>query len=141
MSKKKKKFKDIWGNQGELGRRFGISAVAVGKILKAAGLKEGSHTTERAIKEGYARPTPLKNGKPFYMWHLQKTTSLISQTHTPYTKLERCIAETKETVEYAHKLLDEGNDKIGYMILDDLYIDVPKALRPAVRAEIEALYG
>jgi len=37
---KKKKFTQIWSNQTDLGKKFGISAVAVGKILIQHELKD-----------------------------------------------------------------------------------------------------
>jgi hypothetical protein len=37
---KEKKFNQIWSNQTNLGKRFGLSAIAVGKILVKEGLKD-----------------------------------------------------------------------------------------------------
>lgn len=39
MGKKQQRFRDIWVNQTELGRHFGMSAVAVGKKLIEMGLR------------------------------------------------------------------------------------------------------
>ena len=40
MSKKQKKFRDIWVNQTTLGKAFNLSAVAIGKKLKEQQLRE-----------------------------------------------------------------------------------------------------
>lgn len=51
---KKKRFGDLWKNQTELGKKFGLSAIAVGKILTERGLKDGKAATKKALDEGYA---------------------------------------------------------------------------------------
>jgi hypothetical protein len=67
-----RKFGDQWKNQTELGKRFGLSSIAVGKILSEHGLKEGKQATKKAIDEKYAIFTPLQDGTPFYLWNVTK---------------------------------------------------------------------
>ena len=66
---KEKKFDQIWSNQTDLGKRFGLSAIAVGKLLVEEGLKDQKTklATEKALNEGYAKSTPLKDGTPYFM--------------------------------------------------------------------------
>ncbi len=40
---------------GDIGDRLGLSAVKVGKLLAAAGLRSGIDATEKAVADGYAR--------------------------------------------------------------------------------------
>ncbi len=56
---------------------------SIGKIATEHELKDpkSSQATLKAIREGYVKSTPLKNGTPFFMWHLKKTKALISKQH------------------------------------------------------------
>jgi len=67
--KRKKKFKHIFTNQTKLGHKLGISRLAVGKLLVEYGLKDRFtlKATPKALDNGLAVYTPLKDGTPFYM--------------------------------------------------------------------------
>jgi hypothetical protein len=80
----KKKFNQLWSNQTELGKRFGISAIAVGKLLIDAGLKDPTTklATAKALEGEYAKATPLKDGTPYFMWSIGKVRMLIGQRPT-----------------------------------------------------------
>lgn len=78
MSKKKQKFSDIWINQTNLGKQFGLSAIAMGKKLQELGLKNAQgKPTEQATAEEYCKSTPLKDGTPFFLWNRQKVENLM----------------------------------------------------------------
>lgn len=79
MKKKEhQKFTDIWVNQTNIGKRFGLSAIAMGKKLKELGLRgEDANPTEQALAGGYCTSTPLKDGTPFFMWNRQKIEELM----------------------------------------------------------------
>jgi hypothetical protein len=63
------KFTDLWANQTNLGKQFGLSAIAMGKKLKELGLQgEVGKPTVQALVEGYCTSTPLKDATPFFMW-------------------------------------------------------------------------
>jgi hypothetical protein len=75
------KFADVWANQTNLGKQFGLSAIAMGKKLKELSLRgEDGNPTEQALSEGYCKSTPLKDGTPFFMWNRQKVEELM-QAH------------------------------------------------------------
>ena len=141
MSKKNKsqKFKNNWSNQTGLGKKFGLSAIAVGKILIESGLKDSATklATSKALSEGWAKSTPLKDGTPYFMWNTEKLNVLISKDHKPLNKVEYWVNEVKKMLEEANKLLYEGNDKLGYMLADTVYDDVPKDVLKEVRDKIE----
>lgn len=67
-----------WVNQTALGKHFGITAVQVGKQLTAAGLKDGSDATGKALTEGYAQVFPLADGTIAYKWDQQRTIAALS---------------------------------------------------------------
>src|SRR5215469_2861499 len=78
MSKKSKKFRDIWVNQSRLGEEFNMSAIAIGKKLKELGLRQADGTpTLKAQEGGYCTATPLKDGTLFFMWHREKVKALL----------------------------------------------------------------
>jgi hypothetical protein len=78
MSKKRSKFNDIWCNQSELGKSFGLSGVGIGKKLKEVGLKgDDNKPTDKALVEEFAKSTPLSDGTPFFMWNRQNVMELL----------------------------------------------------------------
>ncbi len=80
MSKSKNKFKSTWKNQKEIGLIYGKSAIAVGKALVELGLRDAAtkSPTPQALLDGTALVTPLKDGTPFYLWHLDLTCKALS---------------------------------------------------------------
>ena len=142
MSKNKKKFNQIWSSQTDLGKKFGLSAIAVGKLLIEAGLKDQvtKLATEKALKEGYAKSTPLKDGTPYFMWSIDKVRPLISKDHEPLSKIDYWVREVLEIYKEAQKAGDEGN-KFAYLMLEGMYDDVPKDIREEVRAKVEQIIG
>ena len=76
--KRRQKFTDLWANQTNLGKQFGLTAIAMGKKLKELGLRgEDGNPTVRALVEDYCTSTPLKDGTPFFMWNRQKVGELM----------------------------------------------------------------
>lgn len=137
---KKKKFSKIWNSQTDLGKNFGLSAIAVGRLLIKAGLKDASTkaATQIALKSGYAMSTPLKDGTPYFMWNVKKVRPLIAQDHAPLSKVDFWVNEVKDILRESDKLLDEGHDKLGYMLQDMAFDDVPGDVRAEVKSKMEA---
>src|ERR1035438_3159413 len=79
MSKKPKKFKHNYFTLGVLAKPYGISAIKLGKLLSQAGLRgpDGAPTATTLADE-VAKPTPLKDGKPFWMWHKRKVNRALT---------------------------------------------------------------
>ena len=70
MNKNKKpKFNQIQSNQKNLGKCFGLSAIAVRKLLAATRLKDPNtkQATEKDIEEGYAKVATLKDDTPYFL--------------------------------------------------------------------------
>lgn len=136
-----KKFNQIWVNQTKLAKEFELSAINIGKILIEHELKDpkNGQATSKAIQEGYAKSTPLKNGSSFFMWHHQKTKNLISKKHEPLNIIDFWVNEVKDCLLEIENLMKEGQDKMASLISDHIYEEVPKNLREKVKAKIEAL--
>lgn len=145
MSKHKnkpKKFRDIWANQTTIGKRFGLSAVAVGQVLKDAGLKDPvtGDATPRALAEGFAVATPLKDGTAFFLWHAEKVGALIGARHEPLSKVAYWVREIEADLKRINAAWDAGDDKAASLGLDLLYDGVPEDIKAEVEAEIDRLH-
>ncbi len=137
---KKKKFKDKWSSQTNLGKKFGISAIKVGKILLEYGLKdeETKEATKKALDEGYAKLTPLKDGRNYYMWSIEKVERILAKKQDSLSEIDYWVHEVKEILEKANKLSEEGQDKISVLMCEAAYDEVPKAIRGEVKEKIES---
>lgn len=138
MGRNNNKFKNTWVNQTELGKSFGLSAVAVGKILAEAGLRDAGSkkATGKALEEGFATATPLKDGTPFFLWNKHKVKEVIAKDHKPLSKVDYWVNEVRKTFKEAGRLAEEGNDKIAYMMADFAYDEVPKDVLKEVKAKV-----
>ena len=136
----KNQFNQEWCNQTELGKKFGISSIAIGKLLTEHGLRDltTKSATSNAIDEGYAKFTPLKDNTPFYMWNIKKCKNIISKQHEELSQVDYHVNEIKKIIKEAERLCDIGQDKLGYMMYDCMYDEVPKQFRAEVKARIEA---
>lgn len=117
------RFRDIWMNQTELGRYFGISAVAVGKKLVEVGLRSGQkEPTEKAIAEGYCRFTPMKDGTPFYLWNKEKVAPLFRQTGMGQLTQEEVEARTtaEALIASAKQAEKTGIDKLFFFLVEEI---------------------
>lgn len=135
MSKKNKnKFKNIWANQTNIGKLFGLSAVSVGKKLIEHGLRDKitKKATEEAIRDGFAKETPLKDGTYFCTWNKEKIKSILSQEVVLLTVEQRWINEIITRKKMIDKEYEIGNDKIANMAMDFLFDEVPKKYLPKV---------
>src|SRR5713226_4586571 len=109
------RFRDIWMNQTELGRHFGISAVAVGRKLGAVGLRtEQKEPAELAKTEGYCRFTLMKDGAAFYLWNKEKGVALFRQagmSQLSQEEVEAC-ATAEQLIELAEQAEEPGINKL-----------------------------
>ena len=142
MSKhrKKLKFKDVWANQTDIGKLFGLSAIKVGNKLTEHGLKDPDtkKATEKALKEGFVKETPLKDGTYFCMWNKQKIKSLLLSDIKPISNEQIWINEALKRCKEIKRMDDEGEDKLSSLMWESLYDDIPKEYRTKVQEAIEA---
>lgn len=128
---KKNNFRKTWRTLTELGQEFGVSAVKFGNLLKQHELREKDGEPSKIASDGgfFEKITPTE-GKPYYLWHRNKTieylTSLgvnksgVSEKEATLDTEARKLA--KSYLE-AQKLDDEGS-KLGYMMFDELTSDI-----------------
>jgi len=135
--KRKNTWARTWVNQTELGREFGLSAIAVGNHLTALGLKDGPMATERALGDGYAVSAPLKDGTPNVRWHRERCIGLLLESGL--RRVERSAvanarrdAEARRIANELDRLLDAGEDKMA-----SLYVDT---LDPQLAGRVEAVW-
>lgn len=130
---KKNNFRKTWRTLTELGQEFGVSAVKFGNLLKQHGLREKDGEPSQLASDGgfFEKITPSE-GKPYYLWHRNKTVEYLTSLgvnkagvsekeatlDTEARKLARSYLE-------AQKLDDEGS-KLGYMMFDELRSDIKK---------------
>ena len=136
-----KKFNQIWSNQTNMGKKFSLSAIAVGKLLVEAGLKDSTTklATQKAIDEGYAKFTPLNDGTPYFMWNIEKICPLIAKNHEQLSDVNYWVNEVLEVYKEAKKLDDDNQDKLAYMMADCAYDNVPNSIIKEVRAKVEKI--
>ena len=137
MGRKKRKFRDDWANQTALGKKYGISAIVVGKLLVAAELKDAKTklATSKALNENYAQSTPLKDGTPHFMWNIEKVRTLITKDHSELTPVEYWANHVRQILEVADQIWNEGG-KFANLVADSAYDDVPVDLKDEVRKRI-----
>ena len=127
----RQKFTDVWANQTDLGKQFGLSAVAMGKKLKELGLRgEDSNPTTLALGTGYCIPTPLKDGTPFYMWNRQQVEELM-QAHG-YQRLDPQEVKARDLAEswvQAHQRWQEA----VYRVEEELRVEEAQNIKKEVR--------
>lgn len=133
------KYNDLWKNQTEIGKMFGISAIKIGKILKENGLKhpKSNHATTTAINEGFAVSQPLKDKTPFFLWNLKKIEPLISKSFIKLSKERIEINKVKEIVNVCNKLVEFGQDKWAWITYDSRYDEVPNNIVKKIRGMAE----
>lgn len=129
----------MWSNQTELGKRFGISAIEVGKILIEHNLKDPKtkQATSKALSEGYANATPLKDGTHHYLWNIQKIQSILSEKYHRLSPVDYWVNEIKRIFQEADRLSEEGQDKLACLTYDLAYDEVPKDIRKEVQKKVE----
>jgi hypothetical protein len=135
------KFSKTWGNQTEIGRRFNLSAVALGKILTDAGLRDATtkEPTPAALSDGYALATPLKNGRPFFMWNRDKIFRLLSSRGI--IKASHVEAETSRVFSEMRSYLsvnydDDKMERIVWQTLDIIFDETMDKVEKTVRQEV-----
>jgi hypothetical protein len=57
------------------------------------------------------------------------------------SKIDYWIAEATKTMKEADRLCNEGSDKMGYMLADAAFDDVPKDIRDEVKARVQSVFA
>jgi hypothetical protein len=139
---KKNRFKSTWSNQTNIAKKFGLSGVALGKILKERGLKgDDNLATSKAIEGGYALEANMKDGTKFFMWNIHKTNSLLCNfNYQKVSKVDYYVKEIEKLMEKGKRQQKKGNDKIAIAIYDFLYDEIPEEYKQPVKQIIDKKY-
>lgn len=136
------RFRDTWSNQTDLGRKFGLSAIEIGKLLVEHGLKDpiSKMPTPKAFSDGFTRSTPLKDGTSFFMWDVKKVEPILSQTHEKLSRIDRYAIDACKLMKDIDAMFARGEDKMACLTQDCLFTDVPSGMREEVKKRAEAFY-
>lgn len=125
------KFTDVWANQTNLGKQFGLSSIAMGKKLKELGLRgEDGNPTRQALSEDYCTSTPLKDGTPFFMWNRQKIEELM-RTHG-HQRLDPQEVKARELADSWVRVHKQWQEAI-YGVEEELLIEEAKDIEKEAR--------
>ena len=126
---------NLWLTLTDLGRRFGISAVACGKLLSDAGMRdENGLPNDVAIDGGYAYRRPDQNANRSTLWHLERCTELLQGLGL------HAVDDQQLVVQWADLLaaLEEGSPSINASPAQ-MAEEMPNHLVSAVNARLQLL--
>ena len=138
---KRKGFRDNWASQTDIGKRYGMSAIAVGKVLAEHGLRDATTrlATPKALTDGWCVETPLQSGAMHYMWAIGKVRDLLGRDgHATITRAEREANELIATIKHSVALSADGNDKLAFLQMDYVFLEVPTKDRPEIAKHLRA---
>jgi hypothetical protein len=130
---KKNNFRKTWRTLTELGQEFGVSAVKFGNLLKQHSLRDKDGEPTQFAKDGNFFEKIVPNeGKPYYLWHHEKTVNYLLQAGvekkgvsakeaTLNTEARKIAKEYLEA-----QKLDEEGAKLGYLMLCELVPEIKK---------------
>src|SRR6266566_5779374 len=125
------KFTDIWATQTNLGKQFGLSAIAMGKKLKELGLRaEDGNPTVQALCQGYCTPTPLKDGTPFFLWNRQQVEELM-RAHG-YQRLDPQEVKARELADSWVQIHNQWQEAT-YSVEEELLIEAAEDIKKEAR--------
>lgn len=135
---KKPKFSETWTNQGSVGKEYGMSAIAVGKVLIKADLKdpETKQATAFALSHGFARSTPLADGRPHFMWNRKKVQQLLDLDHQRLDKVDYWVNEMEAVRKQVENSDDLAIQKFGWMMVEETFKKIPAEVQADARAQL-----
>src|SRR5436305_14964790 len=100
-----------WDTQTWIGKRYGISAVVVGKILTTVGLKQGPEATSKAVLTGHAKRCYTADQRPYWMWDMDAVGEVVEEAlvHHGGPPIEKLVVQVGEALECADGHRAEGN--------------------------------
>lgn len=128
-----------WGTQTWIGQRFGLSAVAVGKILTTVGLRKGSEATAKAVLTGHAKRCYTADQRPYFMWDMDAVGEVVEEAlvHHGGPKIDKFVEQVRMTLNDAEKYRIEGNEYLSEILEGQAYADIPPGLARVVRRRLD----
>lgn len=121
--------------QSDFGIIFGISSIAVGKILMKHGLKKGRLPTSKAKNNGYVK---LDNG--IYVWNTHKTKKIIYKYHKELDEEEKHTNCLRKIITNAYRLInsnDPNKMRTGETLLATRYFGIPTRVIEKIKYKVE----
>lgn len=119
-----------WGTQTWIGQRYGLTAVAVGKILTKVGLKQGPEATGKALLTGHAKKCYMADERVYWMWDMELVGEIIEEALVldggpKIDLLKERVGKALADLE-AHRA--EGNDWYADLLEAEALSDIPPGL-------------
>lgn len=142
----KNNFRKTWRTLTELGQEFGVSAVKFGNLLKQHGLREkDGEPTQSAKDGGFFEKIVPNDGKPYYLWHRNKTVEFLQRrgvekkgvSTQEASKITEARKLARQWIE-AQRLDDEGS-KLGYLMACELEPEIRQVGINLVQSELKKL--
>ncbi len=127
----KRTFTKTYAGLTEIGRPFGLSAIAVGRRLDQAGRREDvTHApTADSLSSGWARSTPLRDGTPYFMWHRRRVSGLLGDADARLDRLSQAEFDFRRAHRSLKREADAGNDKLAYLGMQLTIEEIPSDIR------------
>lgn len=148
MGNKKTKFRDRYVSMSDIGRKVGMSARAIGAKLKELNLREANgDATAKALEDGLAVFTPLKDGTKHYMWDKHKVVQLLGGSGVDTSPEHLIEVRIRDTIRTAITEVDGWDEddiyvqKFGYELLHDIEHEVlGKKLMPLMLTHYDFMF-
>ncbi len=123
-----------WSTQTWTGKRFGPSAVVVGRILSTAGLKQGPEATSKTVLTGHARRFYTADQRPYWMWDMDAVGEVVEEAlvHHGGPPIEKLVMRVREPMEWP--MGNESEATTG------MQTSLKRRLTPTSRPEWRGLY-
>ena len=122
--------KTRWGTQTGIGQRYGLTAVAVGKILTRVGLKQGLEATGKALLTGHARKSYTKDERAYFMWDMELVGEIIEEALVldGGPKIDLLLERVGKALADLETHRAEGNDWFADLLEEEALSDIPPGL-------------
>lgn len=127
----KRSFSKTYASLTDIGRTFGMSAIAVGRRLDEAGLRDPGtrRPTGTCLARGTAVATPMRDGTQHFMWDRRTVAALLRSDRAPLDRLEAAVFDFRRAYHAFEREADAGFDKMAYLGLQGTIEDLPADIR------------
>jgi hypothetical protein len=125
--------------QTRIGELYGLSAVAVGRILTDAGLKMKDGVTPKAITCNYAEERLTAKGIVYWVWNSTSTCEVVERAlgASPKPTISKVVQQVQECLDEADKLR-ATDEFFSQLIEEHAYDDIPVGLANVVRTTLSS---
>jgi len=111
----------------------------LGKILVEEGFRDpiSKNPTDDAISQGWCISTPLKTGEVFYMWNIKLVSDLLNKKFPKLSEVDIEVNRLTKLYKQAQKEINNGNHKLGYLMIETLFEDTPPNILKTVKDKMK----